>query len=308
MRFDRGGEPYGAVALPPRRQRSFWLGLARVAPLVFASSVIVPWGVLWCRFCYDPTRPSSFVAFEGSFGQYPWLVPWGWLVLISSLTTMWSLTLLEPTRRATARAVGLTVGAFALALPLAMALGIYLDPAGIFRVEPAFGLWLAVGAYLAMAVSSVKARPGVATATPSPRIRVTSTSARSTRTSRKSRTGPRACRVPSSKGRSPAASLRGLPGRAGIDSRGLRARRDGSGDLRAWLCDFFVLEAHRGKGLATWLMEHVMAYPDLQGPRNFLLATRDAHGLYEHLGFRPLAEPSRWMAIRARPASNEETA
>lgn len=74
----------------------------------------------------------------------------------------------------------------------------------------------------------------------------------------------------------------------------------------AWLCDVFVLEAHRGKGLSKWLMETVMAHPDLQELRNFLLATRDAHSLYERFGFRPLAEPSRWMAIRARPRSYAE--
>ena len=46
-----------------------------------------------------------------------------------------------------------------------------------------------------------------------------------------------------------------------------------------------------------------MAHPDLQDLRNFLLATRDAHALYARFGFVPLAEPSRWMAIRKRPAS-----
>ena len=71
----------------------------------------------------------------------------------------------------------------------------------------------------------------------------------------------------------------------------------------AWLCDVFVLPAHRGKGLGVWLIETAMAHPDLQDLRNFLLATRDAHALYERFGFRPLAEPARWMAIRKRPAS-----
>ena len=74
----------------------------------------------------------------------------------------------------------------------------------------------------------------------------------------------------------------------------------------AWLCDVFVLEPHRGRGLGVWLMENVMAHPDLADLRNFLLATRDAHGLYARFGFAPLAEPSRWMAIRKRPASYAE--
>jgi GNAT superfamily N-acetyltransferase len=66
----------------------------------------------------------------------------------------------------------------------------------------------------------------------------------------------------------------------------------------AWLCDVFVLPAHRGKGVSRLLMAAVVAHPDLGGLRNFLLATRDAHGLYEKFGFRSLAEPQRWMAIR----------
>ena len=66
----------------------------------------------------------------------------------------------------------------------------------------------------------------------------------------------------------------------------------------AWLCDVFVLPEHRAKGVARELMDAVMAHPDLRGVRNFLLATRDAHGLYARYGFAPLAEPARWMAIR----------
>jgi GNAT superfamily N-acetyltransferase len=66
----------------------------------------------------------------------------------------------------------------------------------------------------------------------------------------------------------------------------------------AWLCDVFVLPAHRGHGVSRRLMDAVMTHPELAGLRNFLLATRDAHGLYEKFGFAPLAEPRRWMVIR----------
>ena len=66
----------------------------------------------------------------------------------------------------------------------------------------------------------------------------------------------------------------------------------------AWLCDVFVLPAHRGHGVSRRLMDAVMAHPELAGLRNFLLATRDAHGLYDKFGFTPLAEPRRWMVIR----------
>ena len=66
----------------------------------------------------------------------------------------------------------------------------------------------------------------------------------------------------------------------------------------AWLCDVFVAEAARGGGLGTWLVECVLEHPDLRGLKRILLATRDAHGLYAKLGFRPLAAPDRWMERR----------
>ena len=63
----------------------------------------------------------------------------------------------------------------------------------------------------------------------------------------------------------------------------------------AWLCDVYILEEYRGRGIGKWLMETILARPDLQGMRRFLLATRDAHELYSRYGFTPLHNPSRWM-------------
>jgi GNAT superfamily N-acetyltransferase len=65
----------------------------------------------------------------------------------------------------------------------------------------------------------------------------------------------------------------------------------------AWICDVFVLEEHRGKGLGKWLMESVLAHADLQGLRQIVLATKDAQSLYAKLGFEP-APAGRFMAIR----------
>jgi len=65
----------------------------------------------------------------------------------------------------------------------------------------------------------------------------------------------------------------------------------------AYVGDVFVLDAHRGKGLATWLMQTILAHPDLQGLRRLLLATRDAGRLYAKVGFQPLATPERYMEI-----------
>ena len=63
----------------------------------------------------------------------------------------------------------------------------------------------------------------------------------------------------------------------------------------AWVADVFILEAHRGRGLSKWLMETILAHPELQGFRRWVLATKDAHGLYRRFGFRELRRPERWM-------------
>lgn len=68
----------------------------------------------------------------------------------------------------------------------------------------------------------------------------------------------------------------------------------------AHLCDVFVLPEHRGQGLSKWLMEAVLAHPDLQGLRRWQLGTADAHGLYAQFDFTPMAANDRWMEI-ARP-------
>ena len=65
----------------------------------------------------------------------------------------------------------------------------------------------------------------------------------------------------------------------------------------AYLCDVYVLEAHRGRGLAAWMVQSLQAHPDLQGLRRFMLFTRDAHALYARHGFQPLATPQRGMEI-----------
>lgn len=62
-----------------------------------------------------------------------------------------------------------------------------------------------------------------------------------------------------------------------------------------YLCDVFVAEGHRGRGLGKWLIEAIVAHPDLQGLRRWLLATRDAHGLYRQFGFDGLARPEIFM-------------
>jgi GNAT superfamily N-acetyltransferase len=65
----------------------------------------------------------------------------------------------------------------------------------------------------------------------------------------------------------------------------------------AYLCDVYVLESHRGRGLGKWLIECVMAHTSALGLRRFNLATQDAHTLYARHGFKPLAHPEVWMEL-----------
>jgi GNAT superfamily N-acetyltransferase len=63
----------------------------------------------------------------------------------------------------------------------------------------------------------------------------------------------------------------------------------------AYLGDVFVLPEYRGIGLSKWLIECIVGHPELQGLRRWILATRDAHGLYEKFGFTPLKKPEIFM-------------
>jgi N-acetylglutamate synthase-like GNAT family acetyltransferase len=63
----------------------------------------------------------------------------------------------------------------------------------------------------------------------------------------------------------------------------------------AYLADVFILESHRGLGLSKMLMAFITEYPSLQGLRRTLLATSDAHELYEKFDFTPLSNPNLFM-------------
>ena len=62
-----------------------------------------------------------------------------------------------------------------------------------------------------------------------------------------------------------------------------------------YVCDVYVLEEHRGHGLANALMAFATKHPKLQGLRRWNLVTRDAHQLYAQHGFSPAARPDRYM-------------
>jgi len=65
----------------------------------------------------------------------------------------------------------------------------------------------------------------------------------------------------------------------------------------AYLCDVYVLEDHRGRGLSKRLMQAVMSHPALAGARRAMLATRDAHGLYRQFEFRDVGTSQTLMEI-----------
>lgn len=64
-----------------------------------------------------------------------------------------------------------------------------------------------------------------------------------------------------------------------------------------YLADVYILEVHRGRGLSKALVGTLLEHSDLRGLRRFLLATRDAHGLYSRFGFKPLAAPDRMLEL-----------
>ena len=65
----------------------------------------------------------------------------------------------------------------------------------------------------------------------------------------------------------------------------------------AYLCDVYIDSAHRGKGLSKALIASILAHPDLQGLRRWMLVTADAQSLYEQYGFKAVAHPERHMEI-----------
>lgn len=65
----------------------------------------------------------------------------------------------------------------------------------------------------------------------------------------------------------------------------------------AYLADVYILEEHRGNGLSKQLMATIVEHPQLQGLRRIMLATKDAHGLYEQFGFTQLTDQKMFMQL-----------
>jgi predicted GNAT family acetyltransferase len=75
----------------------------------------------------------------------------------------------------------------------------------------------------------------------------------------------------------------------------------------AWLCDVYVDRSARGHGIGTWMVTCVRDHLVATGVKRVLLATLDAHGVYEKVGFTPLAVPDRWMEFDRREATRDDT-
>jgi N-acetylglutamate synthase-like GNAT family acetyltransferase len=64
-----------------------------------------------------------------------------------------------------------------------------------------------------------------------------------------------------------------------------------------YLADVFICGSQRGRGLCKWLIETILKHKDLQGLRRFMLATKDAHGLYSQFEFKNVENPEQLMQL-----------
>jgi GNAT superfamily N-acetyltransferase len=66
-----------------------------------------------------------------------------------------------------------------------------------------------------------------------------------------------------------------------------------------WVCDVFVDESERGRGVGGELMGAITTHPDLAALKRLVLSTRDAQAFYTQFGFEPLENPERWLIRRS---------
>ena len=66
-----------------------------------------------------------------------------------------------------------------------------------------------------------------------------------------------------------------------------------------YIADVFVLSTHRGQHLAEWMVEHALNSLEYKAVKRWSLRTKDAHGLYEKLGFKQ-PENQHWEMERRK--------
>jgi len=65
----------------------------------------------------------------------------------------------------------------------------------------------------------------------------------------------------------------------------------------AYLSDVFIIDEYKGKGLSIFMLKGILEDPKLKGVKKWMLATRDAHGLYKKFGFTELKNPQSFMQL-----------
>ena len=66
-----------------------------------------------------------------------------------------------------------------------------------------------------------------------------------------------------------------------------------------WVCDVFVDESERGRGVGGHLMRAITTHSELSRLKRLVLSTRDAQAFYAGFGFEPLQNPERWLIRRS---------
>jgi GNAT superfamily N-acetyltransferase len=69
----------------------------------------------------------------------------------------------------------------------------------------------------------------------------------------------------------------------------------------AYMCDVYVVEAQRRRGLGSWLIRCVLEHPDIASLKRIALITHDAQGFYSLLGFESASRPDNYMERILRP-------
>ncbi|MGE5678847.1 MAG: GNAT family N-acetyltransferase [Pseudomonadota bacterium] len=78
-----------------------------------------------------------------------------------------------------------------------------------------------------------------------------------------------------------------------------RQHRPSSDKTRfAYICDVIVDEGFRRKGIGQQMVNHMLGSSELSDVYQWLLITKDAHGVYQKSGFVPISRPESWMEIR----------
>ena len=65
----------------------------------------------------------------------------------------------------------------------------------------------------------------------------------------------------------------------------------------AYVCDFFIVESHRGRGLAKWLISSILECPEIHGLQRTCIVTAEAHGLYRQMGFMGVQRPDAYLEL-----------